>query len=113
MIVAKFNQTNKIKVDPATVISEYLINDKTLSSAIAEINGRYPKNGFAVNEISKELVYVLSGNGKIVTKNMEISFSVGDVILVNPQEQYYWKGNFKIFMVNSPKFDPKLHKIII
>ena len=44
---------------------EYSFKDKDMDLGIATITGRYPENGFCVNTISKELIYVLDGNGKL------------------------------------------------
>jgi mannose-6-phosphate isomerase class I len=112
MIVIKSDKSHKLFPASSTVIREYQIDESDISGAVAEINGRYPESGYAKNLESKELVYVLSGSGTIITKDKKIPFTTGDVILINKQDEYFWEGNFKIFMVNSPKFDPKQHKII-
>lgn len=88
------------------------MDDGDISGAVAEIHGRYPEKGFVQNEVFKELVYVLSGTGKIEVDGKEFQFSEGDVLLILPGEKYFWEGNFKIFMATSAKFDPKLHKIV-
>lgn len=107
-------KSKSIKVNPAasTTILEYPINDSPISGAVATIHGRYPEKEYCYNEESTELVYVLSGQGKIVTRSESLEFSEGDLILIQPNEQYYWSGNFKIFMANTPKFDSKQHKIV-
>ena len=86
--------------------------EEALSGAHASINGRYPKTGFAVNQISKELVYIVKGTGKIVTKTLILHFKEGDSIFIDSGEVFYWKGNFEMYMVTTPKFDPKQHKIL-
>lgn len=88
------------------------MDNQDISGAVAEIHGRYPEKGFVRNEVFKELVYVLSGSGKIEVDGKEFQFSQGDVLLLLPGEKYYWEGKLKIFMVTAPKFDPKQHKII-
>jgi len=91
-------------------LREYLLKEAAISGAVAEIKGRYPEKEFVVNEESKELVYVLSGKGKITSDHEALEFTQGDVILVQPREKYYWEGNFELFVVNTPAFDPKQHK---
>ena len=49
-------------------IVEYSINSE-LDMAIAEISGREPINGFAMNSKSKEIAYVISGKGEVHFKN--------------------------------------------
>ena len=68
---------------------EYSFNDKDMDLGIATITGRYPENGFCVNTISKELIYVLDGNGKLYFENNCIEFEEGDSILINSNEKYY------------------------
>lgn len=96
----------------STTIKEFPTNSPDVSGATASINGRYPENGFAFNEVSKELVYITQGNGKIVTEKEELSFAEGDVIFIENNEKYYWEGNFSMFMANTPKFSADQHKIV-
>ena len=44
---------------------EYSFSDKDMDLGITTITGRYPLDGYCVNTVSKELVYVLDGDGKI------------------------------------------------
>ena len=88
------------------------MDNEDISGAIADINGRYPEKGFVRNEVFKELVYVLSGTGKVEVDGKEFRFSQGDTLLILPGEKYFWEGNFRIFMATAPKFDPNRHKII-
>ena len=112
MTIIKKSESNKVTPTSSTTIREYLMNEQAISGAVAEINGRYPEKGFAVNEVSKELVYILSGGGEIFSKSGKQSFVLGDVIFIDKHEQFAWKGNFSMFMVTTPKFDPKQHKIL-
>lgn len=111
MQIVKHTETNKIAASPSTTIWEYLTPDKNISGAVAQINGRYPERGFAVNEVSKELAFVVSGSGKIISPSKETPLDLDDVILICPNEPFAWEGNLTIFMATAPKFDPKQHKI--
>lgn len=110
MKIVRKSDTNHISL-PSTVIFEYLLDELTISGAVAEIRGRYPENGFAVNEISKELVYIIKGKGIVITKDERREFDQGDVIFIDREELFAWQGNFTMFMTTTPKFDPKQHKI--
>ncbi len=110
-IVKKIN-SRKLEPNFSTKIWEYLIEEKSLSGAIAEINGRYPSAGFVINNKSKEMAYVLSGQGKLVGEKQTIEFVEGDVIFIQAKEKYYWQGKFKLFMVNSPAFEDKQHQSV-
>ena len=68
---------------------EYSFNDKDIDLGIATITGRYPESGFCVNVISKELIYVLDGKGKLYFENDCVEFEKGDSILINQNEKYY------------------------
>lgn len=112
MIVIKKKESNiLIPSQSTTTISEYLMEEQAISGAVAEINGRYPEKGFAVNEICQELVYILSGNGTIITTSRKTSFTAGDVIFIDKNESFAWQGTFSMFMVTTPKFYPKQHVI--
>ena len=111
MQIVEKSETNKVNPTPGTTIHEYFIDEPSISGATTEINGRYPEVGFAVNEVSKELVYIISGNGHIITPSNETSFEQSDVIFINKNELFAWQGTFSMFMVTTPKFDPKQHII--
>lgn len=78
---------------------------------MVQINGRYPEKGFAYNEVSKELAFVVSGKGEIIQPAGENKIDIGDVILLQPNERFAWEGKLTIFMATSPKFNPGQHKL--
>ena len=100
------------KSSTACSVSEYPLDDSSLDFAIAKINGRYPDQGYVVNEICKELVYVAQGSGKIVINNQEHAINAGDVILIEPSEKYYWQGTIELFISCHPKFSLEQHQIV-
>lgn len=104
--------THKITASNSTTIWEYLIDEPSIGGAVAEVNGRYPEKGFAINQISKEIAFVISGNGHVITSKTKHALEVGDVIFFDKREQFAWEGVFSIFIVTTPKFDPKQHKIV-
>lgn len=92
---------------------EYSFNDKDIDLGIATITGRYPSGGYCVNIVSKELVYVLDGNGKLYFENKVIDFKKGDAILIEPNEKYYWDSSYCIIsMACTPSWCKEQHKII-
>lgn len=93
---------------------EYLFGDKDIDLGIATIRGRYPEEGVCVNLISKELIYVLEGTGKIYFENKSIEFSKGDAILINNNEKYYWEAEYcKVSMTCTPAWSKEQYKLII
>lgn len=92
---------------------EYSFNDKDIDLGIATITGRYPEKGYCVNKISKELIYVLEGTGKIYFDNNYIEFEKGDSILVKPGEKYYWCTEYCVVSMScTPAWNEKQHKLV-
>lgn len=106
------NQTNTHKNSDKCVAIEYPLNDKDISGAIIELKGRYPNKGRVVNEKCKELAYIIKGSGLINIENKEFEIQQGDLILINPNEKYYWDGNLTMFMPSAPAWYPEQHKEI-
>ena len=88
----KFNNSDNCEV------LEYPLNDPDINCATAIITGRYPDNGYCVNEKCKELIYVIDGKG--------------DVILIEKGEIYFWEANCKIVMPCTPEWYPEQHKML-
>ena len=112
MQIVKKSQRKEFKNSEYCIAFEYPINDKDINGAIIKLNGRYPDPGFAINEICKEMAYVVEGNGKIVIEEKEYLISQGDLVLINPGEKYYWQGNMELFMPCTPAWTPEQHKNI-
>ena len=95
---------------PGCTVFEYG-GDKDISGAVAVINGRYPDSGWAVNEVSKEVVYVVSGSGTFYAKGTTIRLKETDMVLVDIHEPYYIEGtHLHIFMSTTPAWTPEQHK---
>ncbi len=91
---------------------EYSFSDNDIDLGIATITARYPEEGYCYNEISKELIYVLEGTGKIVFEDKEINFKQGDAILINPNEKYYWESKYCIVSMScTPAWKAEQHKM--
>ena len=78
-----------------------------MGAAVVEVNGRYPEQGFAINHECTELVYVLEGEGRIVTAREEAAFTSGDMISIGREEKYFWEGKFIAIMVSAPAWHPE------
>lgn len=114
MTIIQSSKTKKIQTSPTTAIWEFVMKEEDISGAITEIKNRYPEKGFAVNKVSKELAFVVSGQGHIVTPTQKRPIYVGDLIFVDKGDLFAWeaKGALTLFMATTPKFDPKQHIII-
>jgi len=92
---------------------EYSFGDKDIDLGIATITGRYPENGYCMNLISKELIYILEGSGTLVLDNEKINFEKGDSILINNNEKYYWDTEYcKVSMTCTPAWSKEQYKLI-
>lgn len=114
MTIIQSSKTKKIQASPTTAIWEFVMEEKSISGAIAEIKNRYPEKGFAVNKVSKELAFVISGNGYVITSEIKQPINVGDLIFLDKGESFAWEAqkSLTIFMATTPKFDPRQHKIV-
>src|SRR5688572_7333041 len=112
MKIVKKSEATVFENSKTCTVYEYDIHDKNINGAVAELNGRYPESGWVVNEMCKEMVYVIKGNGKIVFEDKEVMFNDGDVFIINPKEKYYWDAVATIFMPCTPAWYPEQHKHI-
>ena len=79
--------------------------------AKAVINGRYPVKNFALNEMSEMTVFVLSGLGRIATKDTVVELEPGDACFIGKNEPYYYEGeDLAILMFSTPAWTPEQYK---
>lgn len=112
MKIVKKGDSTKLKIDEVTSAFEYDTDDKDINGAVVIITGRTPEKGFVVNEVSKEMAYVIKGSGKLVSENQEFDLSQGDVVLINPGEKYYWDAQMTVFVPCTPAWYPEQSKKI-
>ncbi|EHL32109.1 cupin domain-containing protein, partial [Legionella drancourtii] len=65
-----------------------------------------------MNKKCKELVYVQNGTGKVVVNNIEYLLNVGDVVLIEAGEKFYWEGNLTLSISCNPAFNIEQHQIV-
>lgn len=108
--VAK-SQAKKHTNSPTCVAYEYSVGDATIDAAVGVIRGRYPEKGYVVNEVCRELVYVISGVGTLTTHTASTDLAPGDMALLNPGEAYFFTGTeLTILMPCAPAWYPEQHK---
>ncbi len=110
-IISKIQRKKFTNGDCCTAY-EYPMEDRDINGAVISLSGRYPDKGWAINEICKEMGYIVSGSGKLVVEDKEYELSAGDLVLINPGEKFYWQGNMEIFMPCAPAWNPQQYKII-
>lgn len=92
---------------------EYSFGDNDIDLGVAIITGRYPEEGYCMNTESKELIYVIEGEGDLNLRNEIIHFSKDDAILIDKNEKYYWDTNYcKVSMSCTPAWNPEQHKLV-
>lgn len=91
---------------------EYPLEDTDINFSIAKIQGRYPDSSYCVNEVCKELIYVIEGNGSLNKKDEKIEFKKGDVILIEKGEVYFWNAHCTIAISCTPAWYSEQHKLI-
>ncbi len=93
--------------------TEYSFQDNDIDLGLATITGRYPEKGFCTNTVSKELIYVLDGKGKLYFENTFVEFEKGDSILITPNELYYWDTSFCVVsMTCTPAWNKDQYKVV-
>jgi mannose-6-phosphate isomerase-like protein (cupin superfamily) len=89
---------------------EYEFQDeKDINSAVIELAGRYPESGKALNDVCKELVYVVKGSGTLNQGDEKHELSKGDMVLIQPGEPYYFEGTLRMLISSSPAWYPAQH----
>ena len=92
---------------------EYSFGDKDIDLGVAVITGRYPDAGYCVNLMSKELIYVLDGAGKLCFEDKMIEFQKGDGILIDKNEKYYWETEYcQVAMACTPAWTEEQHQLV-
>jgi mannose-6-phosphate isomerase-like protein (cupin superfamily) len=86
---------------------EYHIEDNDINYCIVVINGRFPLQGSLTNTVCKEMVHILEGEGIIVVENKKYDLKKDDVVLIKPNEKYYWEGNMRVGASCSPAWYPE------
>ena len=113
MKVIKYNNALKGKNSDKCKTLEYSFMDKDIDLGIATISGRYPDDGYGVNLVSKELIYVIEGSGTLNFEDKKIDFSKGDSILIEPNEKYYYDTEYCVIsMTRTPAWLVEQHKLV-
>ncbi len=110
MKLIKKSETNKVSNSKEAVMEEYLHNDPDLNLAIGNISARYPATGYVINEISKELVYVLEGSIDLILKDQVAHLNAGDSVIIDKKELFAWDGQARLLTVCLPAWEPAQHK---
>ena len=72
----------------------------------------YPEIKQAINTTCKEIVYIQSGIGHVTVNPVEYALNPGDVVLIEPGEPFFWKGNMTLHIACTPAFTIEQHVIV-
>jgi mannose-6-phosphate isomerase-like protein (cupin superfamily) len=112
MKIIRKSEARAFRANESCVVVEYPMGDKDINGALALISGRYPSQGFTVNEVCRELGFVVQGSGKVVIEGEDLQIREGDLVCIDPGEKFYWEGNMTLFLPCAPAWDPKQHKFV-
>lgn len=110
MRIVRKEEAVRFESSDKRVAFEYELGDKDINGAYIEISGRYPEENRVVNEVCKEIVFVINGSGKVVVEGTEILLKQGDQVLIEPGEKFYFDGHLSIFEPCSPAWYPEQYK---
>jgi len=107
MRIVKRSSTAKHSNSPSCTVYEYDFDDAEVNFCTTEISGRYPDVGFAMNTKCKEYAYIVSGSGTVFAKSgSSVEFAVGDMVLIEPNEPYYWEADCVALLPCLPAWSP-------
>jgi mannose-6-phosphate isomerase-like protein (cupin superfamily) len=110
MKLVKSSQTQEFKNSDACTAFEYPLGDKDINGAVIKLDGRYPEDGYVINEVCKEIAFVVDGSGQLTVGDETQELHKGDLALLLPGEKYYFEGQLTMFMPCSPAWYAEQHK---
>ena len=102
-------EAEKKESNPHCTVYEYPMGKLDINIGVAEIKGRYPESGFAMNQECTEMGYIVNGSGKLVTEDRSVMLEEGDVVYIPAGERYYWEGHFTVVLPCTPAWHLAQH----
>jgi mannose-6-phosphate isomerase-like protein (cupin superfamily) len=90
---------------------EYDTVEKSINMALVIINGRYPDKGRVFNRVSKELVHVIKGEGRLIVDDKRIILESGDQVLIESGEKYHFNGKLELLVSCTPAWSSDQHEL--
>lgn len=106
MEVRRKNDAVRHENSPVCVAYEYGLPTTKIDSAVIELSGRYPDDGWALNTACTALVYVVKGEGKVIFPKGETHLAEGGQILISPNEKYAFDGTMELLFSSTPAWSP-------
>ena len=83
------------------VVTQFPMANEELDMAVVEVTGRFPERGCAINHKVAEMVYIQSGSATITVDGAVRSLEVGETVLIEAGEAYFWDGTFTGIIMQS------------
>ncbi len=112
MKILKSQQAHEFKNGETCTALEYPLEEKSINIAVIKLIGRYPETGQAMNTECKEIAYVTKGSGNVCVEGETVEVKKGDVVLIEPNEKFYWEGKLTMLMPCTPAWRPEQYKHI-
>lgn len=111
MGVVRFGSSHKER-EGASSFYDYRSSLPKLSTGVSLINGRYPKDGSAVDQKVDATYYVESGTGWIYLNGMARNLSKWDLVTVPKGTNFWIRGtNLRLVVSSSPTWYPGQHQL--
>ena len=112
MQIVRKTDTKEFQNSKTCTVFEYPLEENDINGAVVNLSGRYPIIDRVVNLTCKELAYVIRGTGKLVVEGKEILLSDGDMVLILPNEKYFWEGTMTLLITCTPAWTIEQHHLI-
>lgn len=100
------------KNSPTCEGAAYVDSEALIDMSKIDITGRYPESGWAVNEVTHEMVFVARGIGSLAIKGQQVThLSEGTVVSVAPGKRFAWEGDMTLIMSCNPPFSSDQYKV--
>ncbi|MDB5260076.1 MAG: hypothetical protein JWN37_307 [Candidatus Nomurabacteria bacterium] len=107
----KKEESKELSEGGASSFLEYNLPFKNISVGISKVNGRYPENGFDVDNEIEQVWYVKDGEGKVGISSEEFLISKGDMVHIPKGEKYFIEGNnLQLVVSSTPPWTKNQHK---
>ena len=113
MKIAYLHETIVRKNSDDCIVTEYPKLDEAMDFAIVKVSARYPEFNRAVNLECNEIVFVKSGQGKVVVEEKEYLLNAGDIVLIEAGEKFYWDGKMELCISCRPSFKKEQHRYVL
>ena len=110
--ISKNDSLERKNSDVCSATEYEFTNNSDINCAVIRLSGRYPENGFAVNSVCKELIYVIEGEGTLVTDQASVTLGQDDMITIHVGDKYSLQGNLKLLISSSPAWYPEQYSTV-